>query len=140
MLARAIPDEIQAAMSASDAINLGWARNFTRPDGSSRQGYPGWELLKQHCSATDVAQTLNEYDAGSVPPPSPLNPESWDELEAQVKGRIYPILPGLMLLLAKATGKTVFVTNVYCGDSDGTFNGIDVYRVSPDGERVVHEV
>ncbi len=141
MLARPIPDDLEAAMNAPDAINLGWARNFSQPDENSSWGYPGWKLLKQHCAATDVARVLNEYDGQSKTPPPPLTAENWDELQKQVKGRGYPsIIQGLMTLLMKATGKKVYIINVYMGDGAGVFEGIDVYCVAPDGKCTAFEV
>lgn len=149
MLARAIPEDLQAAMSAPDAIDLGWARNFNIAVGdNARWGYPGWKLLKEHCSAADVARVLNEYNEhfnrtvkADAPNRRPvLDPKDWNELEAAIKDQGYPILKGLMHLLAKATGKKVYVTNVYMGDGAGVFDGIDVYCTTPEGDGTVQSV
>lgn len=148
MLAREIPQELREAMGASDAIDLGWVRNFSFPDGSHRWGYPGWDLLKQHCSAADVAAALNKYNERfneTVKPLAPnrrpvLNPKDWDELEVSIKGQGYPALKDLMHLIAKTLGKKVYYTNVYMSDGAGVFDGIDVYCVTPEGEGTVRSV
>lgn len=149
MLARAIPDELQAAMSTTDAIDLGWARNFSCPNSSDgRSKYPGWQLLKEHCPVAAVAAALNKYNErfnttvkADAPNRRPiLNPKDWDELEAAIRDQGYPILKDLMHLIAQTLGKKVYVTNVYCGDGAGVFDGIDVYCTTPEGEETMRSV
>ncbi len=134
-----IPPELFSEMNCPDtAVYLGWSRNFGVPNGRHHsQDYPGWNLLKEHCSAADVADVLNAHnkDFNRTAPSDKYRPtldqENWDDLEEAIFGDSYPILDGLLLLLAKALNKGVYVTT--CVSTASGFDSVQIHKAMPDG-------
>lgn len=126
MLARQIPKEIQDAMCAPDAIDLGFTRNYPALiDGpGSPSCYPGWGLIRKHLAIETVVAALNSRRNNR------LRVSTWEELDAL--HRHSQIIEELMATLARTLKKTIFVTRVHSGE-DGVYYGIQVLQVNPDG-------